>query len=859
MSGGSSPASGRPGAEWGAAPFSRTAQSPDDVARLVRITGAIASGVTSGEVFEAVVDYLVDTIGASGASLWLLDDDGKSVRLAHSRGPSEEATRASAIVSLDDEPVAPHLEAIRLREPIWRSSPELRLSCLPLSTPDRVLGVLVVRIEEAGEASEQEKNLLLLVAGYASQAVERLRLLAAESKSRAAASAAATRLEVIGRSSRTFVASSLDHESRLRQVASELAAIFDASIDIRLHSAGGPSTPGEEVSRTIATTGKSVLQGGVIGAPLRVRGGIIGAVIATRRVPGASYTEDDLWLLEELADRAAVAIENSQLYQDALDAQARAERLYGFAQAAAVADGVDQILAAGADAIEALLGTRRTAVLILDAQGVMRFRAWRDLSAEYRAAVEGHSPWPRDAVAPEPVLIDDVERDPAMAPFRALFRSEGIGALAFIPLVASGRLVGKLMVYYDHPRALLAHEVDLARAIGNHLASVVTRFSAVAELEKTVRYNELFAGILAHDLRNPLGAMMMATQLVLDRTEDDRLTNPLHRAVKSGERMRRMIDQLLDFTRARLVGGMELYRRPTSLLHVARHALDEIELGMSDAEVRLEASGDLAGDWDEDRMAQVFSNLAGNAVQHGPPGHPVVVRLDGRMPDQVDIEVANLGVIAPDLLPGLFEPFRSTQHRRNGSSGLGLGLFITREIVRAHRGEIAVTSSEADGTRFRISLPRHATPGEGGERSSDGVPRGSEGTPSGGPVTSGPVLLVDDDLDVREALADLLEHRGFPVITAANGAEALELLRVAAARPSLILLDLMMPVMDGYQFLEEQMCDPDLSDIPVAIITAGQAVDRARVAPAIPVLSKPIDVRRLMTTLRRLRDDRSPS
>jgi signal transduction histidine kinase/CheY-like chemotaxis protein len=852
MSGGSSPARSRSGLGGGL--LARAAPSLDDAARLVRITAAIAGAATSGEVFAAVVDNLV---GLSSASLWLLDDDGTSVRLAHGRGPDREP--ANAVVSLEDAPDAAHLDAIRRREQIWQASPEGRLSCLPLCARDRVLGVLVVTIEGTGEASEQEKSFLLLVAGYASQAVERLRLLEAESRSRAAASVAANRLAVLGRSSRAFVASALDHESRLRRVASELAATFDASIDIRLRRADEPPAPGEDVCAAIAVTGESLLQDDVIGTALRVRGEIIGAVTATRHPAGASFAAGDLWLLEELADRAAVAIENSRLYQDALDAQARAERLYGFAQAAAVADSVDEVLAAGADAIESLLGTRRTAVLILDGEGVMRFRSWRDLSAAYREAVEGHSPWPHDAVAPEPVLIEDIESDPAMAPFRALFRSEGIGSLAFIPLVASGRLVGKLMLYYDRPRALLPHEVDLARAIANHLASVVTRFSAVAELEETVRYNELFAGILAHDLRNPLGAMMMATQLVLDRTDDDQVTNPLHRAVKSGARMRRMIDQLLDFTRARLAGGMELHRRPMSLLHIARHALDEIELGMSDTAVRLEAAGDLAGDWDEDRMAQVFSNLAGNAVQHGLAGHPVVVRLDGRMPERVDVEVSNRGVIAPDLVTRLFEPFRNTQHRRNGSSGLGLGLFITREIVRAHGGEIAVSSTEPDGTTFRMSLPRQATPGDGRDPSSGRDPLGRDGVSAGGPVTSGPVLLVDDDLDVREALADLLEHRGFPVVTAGNGVEALAILRATGERPSLILLDLMMPVMDGYEFLEAQRRDPDLSEIPVAIITAGQAVDRARVAVAIPVLSKPIDVKRLMDTLRRLRGDRSPS
>jgi len=113
-----------------------------------------------------------------------------------------------------------------------------------------------------------------------------------------------------------------------------------------------------------------------------------------------------------------------------------------------------------------------------------------------------------------------------------------------------------------------------------------------------------------------------------------------------------------------------------------------------------------------------------------------------------------------------------------------------------------------------------------------------------------PVLIVDDDADVREALEELLVERGFAVITASNGAEALKLLRSMSAPPSIILLDLMMPVLDGYGFLAEQRRDPQLSGIPVAIITAGHAVDHARLGQSRPILSKPINVSQLMATLR---------
>jgi two-component system chemotaxis response regulator CheY len=112
------------------------------------------------------------------------------------------------------------------------------------------------------------------------------------------------------------------------------------------------------------------------------------------------------------------------------------------------------------------------------------------------------------------------------------------------------------------------------------------------------------------------------------------------------------------------------------------------------------------------------------------------------------------------------------------------------------------------------------------------------------------VLIVDDDPDIRDALGELLTARGYDVLSAANGREALALARTD--RPAAVLLDLMMPVMDGYGFMEERAKDTTLTSIPVAIITAGTHVDRERVGKCTPVLAKPLDLRRLMDVLRGL-------
>jgi signal transduction histidine kinase len=137
--------------------------------------------------------------------------------------------------------------------------------------------------------------------------------------------------------------------------------------------------------------------------------------------------------------------------------------------------------------------------------------------------------------------------------------------------------------------------------------------------------------------------------------------------------------------------------------------VEELELAHPDWTIRLDVRGDQRGLWDADRMLQVFSNLVANAGQHGTLEGGITIALDGTAQHEIRIDVRNEGAIPESLLPHLFEPFRMTPRHRSQSSGLGLGLFIVREIVRAHGGTVEVTSTEATGTTFRLRLPRAST------------------------------------------------------------------------------------------------------------------------------------------------------
>jgi PAS domain S-box-containing protein len=224
--------------------------------------------------------------------------------------------------------------------------------------------------------------------------------------------------------------------------------------------------------------------------------------------------------------------------------------------------------------------------------------------------------------------------------------------------------------------------------------------------EKDVRFQSLFTGILGHDLRNPLAAIVIGAQLIAQSEANERVTRSAARILGSAERMKRMIDQLLDFTRIRIGDGIALHGTVVDLAHLCDRVREELLAGQPEGQIELTTKLDTVGKWDEDRLQQVFSNLIANALTHGRPGGRVSVLIDGSDEARVVARVHNEGTVAASLLPTLFEPFRTGESRFARSRGLGLGLHITQQIVAAHGGSVTVHSSEAEGTIVEVTLPR---------------------------------------------------------------------------------------------------------------------------------------------------------
>jgi PAS domain S-box-containing protein len=225
------------------------------------------------------------------------------------------------------------------------------------------------------------------------------------------------------------------------------------------------------------------------------------------------------------------------------------------------------------------------------------------------------------------------------------------------------------------------------------------------EKERVERFRELFIGMLGHDLKNPLSAMVTGAWLLSCRgtlaPEDARVAE---RIATSGERMVRMIGQILDLTRSRLAGGIRIDPVPTDLHALVRRIADECEAAHAGRSVRVETSGDPNGIWDPDRLAQVVCNLLCNAMEHTPAGAPVDVTVE-RVGPAVRLRVHNQGEpIPPEILPALFDPFHRTKQVRR-AEGLGLGVYISAQIVAAHGGKIEVESRSPVGTTFTVTLP----------------------------------------------------------------------------------------------------------------------------------------------------------
>ena len=311
----------------------------------------------------------------------------------------------------------------------------------------------------------------------------------------------------------------------------------------------------------------------------------------------------------------------------------------------------------------------------------------------------------------EAVVIDNVAEDTIYCGHHTPTKY-GFQSYISMPIILSdGTFFGTLCAIDPRPARLDTPQTIgmfklFSELIATHLEAAdrlaVTEARLLSERE-TSELREQFIAVLGHDLRNPLASIAAGTRMLTKEDQKEPAGEILGLMQKSVARMSALIDNVLDFARGRLGSGITLKRSPQSLEPVLNQVIAELRAGSPGRKIETTFDLTRAVDCDGGRIAQLFSNLLGNAVTHGAAERPIRVHAttqDGKF----ELSVANAGEPIPsEAMERLFQPFYRVAEQ-GSQQGLGLGLYIASEIARAHGGTIDVTSSPA-GTRFTFRMP----------------------------------------------------------------------------------------------------------------------------------------------------------
>ncbi|HEY3523813.1 MAG TPA: response regulator, partial [Candidatus Limnocylindrales bacterium] len=446
----------------------------------------------------------------------------------------------------------------------------------------------------------------------------------------------------------------------------------------------------------------------------------------------------------------------------------------------------------------------------------------------------------------------------------------GAGFVRVIPLAGSGR--ARSLVLLSAARTLFADEDrDLLLALGRQATSLVERREALAaqegltvQLATTVealrsasQAKSDFLASMSHELRTPLNAIIGFSDLMRHEPTDEEgsvhvpleWVEHIHRG---GTHLVELVNDVLDLAKVE-AGRLELDRVPVDVQAAAAESVAGLRplADRKHQEVEVTVGPDVTVLADRGRIRQVLYNLLSNAIKFTPEGGRIVV--EGRPTDGgYELAVVDSGVgIAPEDQGTVFEEFRQVGQGAQRTDGTGLGLALTRRLVEAHGGRISVESTPGEGSRFAVVLPLAA----GAVSDVRERPTMADAAISAGPASATrgrvrSILVVEDDPSAVRLLRAYLEPEGYAVSVASDGETAIA--NAAAQAPDAILLDVLLPGMDGWEVLRRVKADPALRDVPVVIVTVVEEKEIGLALGAVDYLIKPIDREALLATLRRL-------
>lgn len=392
------------------------------------------------------------------------------------------------------------------------------------------------------------------------------------------------------------------------------------------------------------------------------------------------------------------------------------------------------------------------------------------------------------------------------------------------------------------------------------LADISAQKQDETALLHAIQMREDFLAIVSHDLRNPLASLAMGTQGLLRMIPEGapglagsrRMLELMQRAA---DRMYRLLEDLLDLS-SMDAGHLSMHRKSHDVTELVIAVIDIVGPLAAKKSIRLAAKSEakpLLAYCDRDRIIQVLLNLISNSIKFTPEGGLVEIATALRS-DEVLVSVRDTGVgIASPQLAHVFDTY--WQAETTPGKGVGLGLSIAKGIVEFHGGKMWAESELDQGSTFTFTLPTSGTDSSQDDANNSSSQlaaiRAGQDQPSPGdgpaPPSSQLILVVDNDEDIRDSLAGILSAEKYTVATFPQGAAALKYLQKAKSKPLLILLDIDMPVMDGWQFLAHRAQDEELAKIPVIVISGaktGRAV-RALLGQD-SYLPKPIEISTLL-------------
>lgn len=443
----------------------------------------------------------------------------------------------------------------------------------------------------------------------------------------------------------------------------------------------------------------------------------------------------------------------------------------------------------------------------------------------------------------ERLVVEDVETDPVFAPHRAAARRAGFRAVHSTPLITrDGRIVGVLTTHFARTRRPTRRETHLIDLLARQAVEAIENARLCARLRDQDRRKDEFLAVLAHELRNPLAPIQNAVQILRARGPAEPILEGARNVIdRQARQLARLVEDLLDLSRI-TTGKLELRRTRIDLEDVLQAAVET-------SRPLIEAAGltltlDLPAepvplDGDQARLAQVLSNLLNNAARYTERGGTVTLAAERQGSDAV-VRVKDTGIgIAPDMLLKVFDMFAQADRDRS-TGGLGIGLTLVRKLTEMHGGTVEARSDgPGRGSEFVVRLPV-VLEGAGGRRACEGVRAGP----------SLRVLVVDDNRDAVSTLGMLLRLLGHEVREAYDGAEAVE--RAADFRPDVVLLDIGLPKLSGYEAAAAIRAEPWGRSAALWATTGwGQAADRERSQAAgfDAHLVKPVDPAELIGRL----------